>query len=197
MRNRVMLSGSWPVKFCPPSSLQECTFPVRMDRTKKGRGERSHMRVMLPMQRRSPKATGTVPTSCGDALAEADEPALLGAVIAHPVDVQEAQLQVQGTPESVSKTTESEAPVATPSEAGEPRRKEWSRRKKSATLLHAPMTVGVDVGNAVVGSAVGTRVGDGVGAGVAVTRQTSCLSAAAPPVACSLKYTKVAQAAMT
>jgi hypothetical protein len=24
MRNRLMLSGSWPVKFCPPSSLQEC-----------------------------------------------------------------------------------------------------------------------------------------------------------------------------
>ena len=130
MRNRVMLSGSWPVKFCPPSSLQEFTFPVRMDRTKKSRGERSHMRVMLPMQRRSPKATGTVPTSCGDALAEADEPALRGAVIAHPVDVQEAQLQVHGTPESVSKTTESEAPVATSSEAGDPRRKEWSRRKK-------------------------------------------------------------------
>ena len=94
------------------------------------------MRVMLPMQRRSPKATGTVPTSCGDALAEADEPALLGAVIAHPVDVQEAQLQVHGTPESVSKTTESEAPVATPSEAGDPRRKEWSRRKKNRRLCY-------------------------------------------------------------
>ena len=135
MRNRVMLSGSWPVKFCPPSSLQECTFPVRINRTKKRRGERSDMRVMLPMQRRSPKATGTVPISCGDALAEADEPAL-GAVIAHPVDVQEAQLQVQGTPESVSKTTESEAPVATPSEAGDPRRKEWSRRKKNRRLCY-------------------------------------------------------------
>jgi hypothetical protein len=104
------------------------------------------MLVILPMHHRSPSAAGTVPTSMG-VLAE---PALLGAVIAHPSGGHDAQPHVHGAPEAVSKVTASTAPAAAVA------------RVNCAVLPHenrrvcAPLTVGVAV--------VGDRVGDGVGA---------------------------------
>ena len=69
------------------------------------------MLVILPMHRRSPSAAGTVPTSCG-VLADLAEPALLGAVTAHPSGGHDTQLHVHGAPEAVSKMTASTAPAA-------------------------------------------------------------------------------------
>ncbi len=74
--------------------------------------EQTHMFVILPMHDRSPSAAGTVPTSMGGVLAELAEPALLGAVIAHPPGGHDAQLHVHGAPEAVSKETASTAPAA-------------------------------------------------------------------------------------
>jgi hypothetical protein len=70
------------------------------------------MLVILPMHHRSPSVVGTVPTSMGGVLAELAEPALLGAVIAHPSGGHDAQLHVHGAPEAVSKETASTAPAA-------------------------------------------------------------------------------------
>ena len=70
------------------------------------------MLVILPMHHRSPSAAGTVPTSMGGVLAEFAEPALLGAVIAHPSGAHDAQLHVHGAPETVSKVAASTAPAA-------------------------------------------------------------------------------------
>ena len=70
------------------------------------------MLVILPMHHRSPSAAGTVPTSMGGVLAELAEPALLGAVIAHPSGEHDAQLHVHGAPEAVSKVTASTAPTS-------------------------------------------------------------------------------------
>jgi hypothetical protein len=70
------------------------------------------MRVILPMHHRSPSAAGTVPTSMSGVLAELAEPALLGAVIAHPSGAHDVQLHVHGAPEAVSKVTASTAPAA-------------------------------------------------------------------------------------
>jgi hypothetical protein len=70
------------------------------------------MRVILPMHHRSPSAAGTVPTRIGGVLAELAEPALLGAIIAHPSGAHDAQLHVHGAPEAVSKVTASTAPAA-------------------------------------------------------------------------------------
>ena len=70
------------------------------------------MLVILPMHHRSPSAAGTVPTSMGGVLAELAEPAMLGAVIAHPSDGHDAQLHVHCAPEAVSKLTASTAPAA-------------------------------------------------------------------------------------
>jgi hypothetical protein len=109
------------------------------------------MLVILPMHHRSPSAAGTVPTSMGGALAKLAEPALLGAVIAHPSGGHDAQLHVHGAPEAVSKENASTAPAAAV--------------VRVKCLPHgnrrvcAPLTVGV-----AVGAAVGDRVGDGVGA---------------------------------
>ena len=69
------------------------------------------MLVILPMHHRSPSAAGTVPTR-GGVLAELAEPALLGAVTAHPSGGHDAQLHVHGAPEAVSKVTASTAPAA-------------------------------------------------------------------------------------
>jgi hypothetical protein len=110
------------------------------------------MRVILPMHHRSPSAAGTVPTSMGDVLAELAEPALLGAVIAHPPGGHDAQLHVHGAPEAVSKVTASTAPAAA---MGRVRCAAY----RMGTGECAPLTVGV-----AVGAAVGDRVGDGVGA---------------------------------
>jgi hypothetical protein len=111
-RSRVMASGNWPVKFCPLRSLQECALTVGCTGCKKRGKERTHMLVILPMHRRSPSAAGTVPTSMGGVLADLAEPALLGAVIAHPSGGHDAQLHVHGAPEAVSKVTASTAPAA-------------------------------------------------------------------------------------
>ena len=70
------------------------------------------MLVILPMHHRSPSAAGTVPTRSGGVLAELAEPALLGAVTAHPSGGHDAQLHVHGAPEAVSKVTASTAPAA-------------------------------------------------------------------------------------
>ena len=70
------------------------------------------MLVILPMHHRSPTAAGTVPTSMGGVLGELAEPALLGAVTAHPPGGHDAQLHVHGAPEAVSKVTASTAPAA-------------------------------------------------------------------------------------
>jgi hypothetical protein len=70
------------------------------------------MLTILPMHHRSPSAAGTVPTRIGGVLAELAEPALLGAVIAHPSGGHDAQLHVHGAPEAVSKETASTAPAA-------------------------------------------------------------------------------------
>jgi hypothetical protein len=70
------------------------------------------MLVILPMHHRSPSAAGTVPTRIGGVLAELAEPALLGAVIAHPSGGHDAQLHVHGAPEAVSKVTASTAPTS-------------------------------------------------------------------------------------
>ena len=70
------------------------------------------MLVILPMHHRSPNVAGTVPTSSGGALAELAEPALLGAVIAHPTGGHDAQLHVHGAPDAVLKVTASTAPAA-------------------------------------------------------------------------------------
>ena len=70
------------------------------------------MLVILPMHHKSPSAAGTVPTSSGGVLAELAEPALVGAVIAHPPGGHDAQLHVHGAPEAVAKVTASTAPTA-------------------------------------------------------------------------------------
>ncbi len=70
------------------------------------------MLVILPMHHRSPSAAGTVPVSTSGVLSETAEPALRGAVIAHPSDGHDAQLHVHGAPEAVSKVTASTAPAA-------------------------------------------------------------------------------------
>ncbi len=70
------------------------------------------MLVILPMHHRSPSAAGTVPTRIDGVLAELAEPAMLGAVIAHPSDGHDAQLHIHGAPEAVSKLTASTAPAA-------------------------------------------------------------------------------------
>ena len=110
------------------------------------------MLVILPMHHRSPSPAGTVPTSMGGVLAALAEPALLGAVIAHPPGGHDAQLHVHGAPEAVSKVTASTAPAAA-----------MGRVRCAAYHMGtgecAPLTVGV-----AVGAAVGDRVGDGVGA---------------------------------
>ncbi len=67
------------------------------------RRERAHILVILPMHHKSPSAAGIVPTSIGSVLPELAEPAMLGAVIAHPSNGQDAQLHVHGVPEAVSK----------------------------------------------------------------------------------------------
>jgi hypothetical protein len=69
------------------------------------------MLTILPMHHRSPSAAGTVPTRIGGVLAELAEPALLGAVIAHPSGAHDAQFHVHGVPEAVSKVTASTAPA--------------------------------------------------------------------------------------
>ena len=111
------------------------------------------MLVILPMHHRSPSAAGTVPTSMSGVLAELAEPALLGAVIAHPSGGHDAQLHVHGAPEAVSKVTASTAPAVA---VGRVRCAACSM----GTGECAPLTVGVGVvgvrvGAAVVGSAVG------------------------------------------
>jgi hypothetical protein len=110
------------------------------------------MLVILPMHHRSPSAAGTVPTSMGGVLAELAEPALLGAVIAHPPGGHDAQLHVHGAPEAVSKATASTAPAAA---VGRVRCAAYPM----GTGECAPLTVGVavvgdPVGAAVVGTAV-------------------------------------------
>ena len=110
------------------------------------------MLVILPMHHRSPSAAGTVPTSMGGVLAELAEPALLGAVIAHPSGGHDAQLHVHGAPEAVSKVTASTAPAAAVGCV-------HCAAYRMGTGECAPLTVGV-----AVGAAVGDRVGDGVGA---------------------------------
>ncbi len=70
------------------------------------------MLVILPMHHRSPSAAGTVPISMIGVPAEFAEPALLGAVTAHPPGGHDAQLHVHGAPEAVSKMTASTAPAA-------------------------------------------------------------------------------------
>ena len=111
------------------------------------------MRVILPMHHRSPSAAGTVPTSVGGVLAELAEPALLGAITAHPPGGHDAQLHVHGAPEAVSKMTASTAPAAA---VGRVRCAAY----RMGTGECAPLTVGVAVvgdrvGAAVVGTAVG------------------------------------------
>ncbi len=108
------------------------------------------MLVILPMHHRSPSAAGTVPTSMRGVLAELAEPALLGAVIAHPSDGHDAQLHVHGAPEAVSKETASTAPAAAVG------RVNCAAYRMGTGDVCAPLTVGVAV--------VGDRVGDGVGA---------------------------------
>jgi hypothetical protein len=110
------------------------------------------MLVILPMHHRSPSAAGTVPTSMRGVLAELAEPALLGAVIAHPSSRHDAQLHVHGAPEAVSKVTASTAPAAV---MGCVR----CAACRTGTGECAPLTVGV-----AVGAKVGDRVGDGDGA---------------------------------
>ena len=61
-RSREMVSGNWPVKFCPLRSLQESALTVNCVGNKSA-ARRAHMRVILPMHRRSPSAAGTVPMS--------------------------------------------------------------------------------------------------------------------------------------
>ncbi len=103
-----MVSGNWPVRFCPLRLLHECALTPTLGCKK----ERTHMRVILPMHHRSPSAAGTVPTSIGGVLAELAEPALLGAVIAHPSGAHDVQFHIHGAPEAVSKVTASTAPGA-------------------------------------------------------------------------------------
>ena len=105
------MSGNWPVRFCPLRLLQGIALTVGCAKAKE-RQEHAHMRVILPMHHRSPSAAGTVPTRIGGVLAELAEPALLGAVIAHPPGGHDAQLHVHGAPEAVSKVTASTAPAA-------------------------------------------------------------------------------------
>ena len=110
-RSRVMVSGNWPVKFCPLRSLHECALTGAAPEAT-ARRERTHMLIILPMHHKSPSAAGTVPTSSGGVLAELAEPALVGAVIAHPPGGHDAQLHVHGAPEAVAKVTASTAPTA-------------------------------------------------------------------------------------
>ncbi len=110
------------------------------------------MLVILPMHHRSPSAAGTVPTRIGGVLAELAEPALLGAVIAHPTGGHDAQLHVHGAPEAVSKATASTAPAAAVGRV-------HCAAYRMGTGECAPPTVGVAVvgdrvGAAVVGTAV-------------------------------------------
>ena len=70
------------------------------------------MLIILPMHHKSPSAAGTEPTSSGGVLAELAEPALVGAVIAHPPGAHDAQLHAHGAPEAVAKVTASTAPAA-------------------------------------------------------------------------------------
>ena len=106
-----MVSGNWPVKFCPLRSLHECALTGAAPEAT-ARRERTHMLVILPMHHRSPSAAGTVPTSMSSVLAEAALPALLGAVIVQPSGGHDAQLHIHGAPEAVSKVTASTAPAA-------------------------------------------------------------------------------------
>jgi hypothetical protein len=106
------------------------------------------MLVILPMHHRSPSAAGTVPTSMGGVLAELAEPALLGAVTAHPSGGHDAQLHVHGAPEAVSKVTASTAPAAAMGHVCCAAYRMFNRR------VCAPLTVGV----AVVGDRVGAAV---------------------------------------
>ena len=107
------------------------------------------MRVILPMHHRSPSAAGTVPTRIGGVLAELAEPALLGAVIAHPPGGHDEQLHVHGAPEAVSKVTTSTAPAAAIGRV-------HCAAYRMGTGECALLTVGVAV--------VGDGVGDGDGA---------------------------------
>ena len=112
------------------------------------------MLVILPMHHRSPSAVGTVPTSMGDVLAELAEPALLGAVIAHPSGAHDVQFHIHGAPEAVSKVTASTASAAAMGPVD-------CAAYRTGTGECAPLTVGV----AVVGDGVGDCVvGDCVGA---------------------------------
>ena len=111
------------------------------------------MRVILPMHHRSPSAAGTVPTSMSGGLAELAEPALLGAVIAHPSGAHDVQFHIHGAPEAVSKVTASTAPAAAMGRVTMP-------HCRMGIGECAPLTVGVAVvgdrvGAAVVGTAVG------------------------------------------
>jgi hypothetical protein len=110
------------------------------------------MLIILPMHHRSLSPAGTVPTSMGGVLADLAEPALLGAVTAHPSGEHDAQLHVHGAPEAVSKATASIAPAA---DVGRVRCAAYHM----GTGECAPLTVGVAVvgdrvGAAVVGTAV-------------------------------------------
>ena len=112
------------------------------------------MRVILPMHHRSPSAAGTVPTSIRAVAAGLAEPALLGAVIAHPTGGHEAQLHVHGAPEAVSKVTTSTAPAL--SSQGTRAHSAAAWEPDCPASVRGPLTVGVGV--------VGGRVGPGVGA---------------------------------
>ncbi len=105
------------------------------------------------MHHRSPSAAGTVPTSMGGVLAVAAEPALLGAVIAHPSGAHDVQFHIHGAPEAVSNVTASTAPAAA---MGHVRCAAY----RMGTGECAPLTVGVAVvGNRVGAAVVGTAVG--------------------------------------
>jgi hypothetical protein len=104
-----MVSGNWPVRFCPLRSLHEPALYGGLHRKQQRGKDRTHTLVILPMHHRSPSAAGTVPTSSGGVLAVL---AFLGAVIAHPPSRHDAQLHVHGAPEAVSKVTASTAPAA-------------------------------------------------------------------------------------
>jgi hypothetical protein len=111
------------------------------------------MRVILPMHHRSPSAAGTVPTRIGGVLAELAEPALLGAIIAHPSGGHDVQLHIHGAPEAVSKVTASTAPAAAMGRVN-------CAAYRMGTGECAPLTVGVAVVGTRVGAAVvGTAVG--------------------------------------
>jgi hypothetical protein len=106
-RSRVMVSGSWPFRSWPLRSLQQCTVAygqVKCESNERSSDRRclTHMRVMLPMHRKSPRAGGTVPASLVRVVVSGLKALVsAGAVIAHPILRHEAQLQDHGAPEAV------------------------------------------------------------------------------------------------